>query len=74
MSRSTDLHICGECGMLIRRGEYHPYAACLIYEYRRDVNLVASAIEAVVQYGRSIGHGERIVKRPRRATRKERRT
>jgi len=31
---------CGECGMLIEAGEYHPYIACLAFKQCRDGHMV----------------------------------
>lgn len=43
---------CLECGMLTRLGEYHPYAACLMFRACRDSALVREHLYAAVTHAR----------------------
>lgn len=47
---------CAECGMWVQPGEYHPYAACLMFKACRSSQTVRANLEAVVQYG--VNHGQ----------------
>lgn len=38
---------CAQCGMMCRVGEYHPYAACLMFTACRDGNVVRANLEAI---------------------------
>lgn len=42
---------CGECEMLVKPAEYHPYAACVMYRQLGQVDKVTSNLHAVVDYG-----------------------
>lgn len=43
---------CSQCGMLLRKpNDYHPYAACLMFNACRDGNVVEANLGAVVEYG-----------------------
>ena len=43
---------CAECGMIIsRRGEYHPYAACLIFKACGSGSETRANLSRVVDYG-----------------------
>jgi len=44
---SKDATICQECGMEVRRGEYHPYAACLMFKACGDRETVQSILLAI---------------------------
>lgn len=44
--------LCAECGMPVFPGEYHPYAACLMFRACKDSEIVASNLEAVLEHGR----------------------
>lgn len=47
MSTGTTLAPCGECGMPCALGEYHPYAACLMFKACNDGDTVRSNLAAV---------------------------
>lgn len=42
---------CKECGMPTMEGEYHPYAACLMFKTCRDSAVVRDNLDAVVNHG-----------------------
>lgn len=42
---------CKECGMPVERGDYHPYAACLMFKQCQDLKTVEDNLQAVVKYG-----------------------
>lgn len=42
---------CAECGMQCDPGEYHPFAACLMFKQCRDSETVRANLEAVVHHG-----------------------
>lgn len=44
--------LCAECGMPVFSGEYHPYAACLMFRTCKDSEVVARNLEAVLEHGR----------------------
>lgn len=43
---------CPECGMETTEGEYHPYAACLMYKQTGDADAVRSNLHAVRATGK----------------------
>lgn len=44
---------CAECGMTMEKpGEYHPYAACLMFKACHSSTTVRANLSAVVEYGR----------------------
>lgn len=43
---------CRECGMTMEApGEYHPYAACLMFKQSGSCTTVRANLKAVVEYG-----------------------
>lgn len=46
---------CAECGMVCNAGEYHPYAACLMFKHCRNSETVRANLQAVRQQGRVEG-------------------
>lgn len=50
---TTDREPCGECGMLCEPGEYHPYAACLMFTACRNSDTVRGNLQAVLDHGRA---------------------
>ena len=38
---------CSQCGMVVKSGEYHPYAACLMFMACKDGATVRANLEAV---------------------------
>ena len=42
---------CKECGMPVEAGEYHPYAACLMFKACHDSSVVQANLDAVVNHG-----------------------
>jgi hypothetical protein len=42
---------CKECGMLVEPGEYHPYAACLMFKACGDGSVVRANLVAVLAEG-----------------------
>ena len=47
--------VCAECGMGCNAGEYHPYAACLMFKQCRNSETVRANLQAVRQQGRVEG-------------------
>ena len=39
--------VCAECGMGCNAGEYHPYAACLMFKQCRNSETVRANLQAV---------------------------
>lgn len=50
--------VCQECGMPVRLGEYHPFAACLMYKGCHDGDVVRKNLEAITFEWRGIGRRE----------------
>ena len=48
---------CSLCGMPCPPGEYHPYAACLMYLQCHDRNIVTANLIAVIEYGETFRKG-----------------
>lgn len=42
---------CKECGMPVEVGEYHPYAACLMFKACHDSATVQANLDSVVNHG-----------------------
>ena len=42
---------CKECGMPVTTGEYHPYAACLMFKSCHDNEIVQANLDAVQAHG-----------------------
>lgn len=42
---------CCDCGMSVSNGEYHPYAACLMFKQCHDAPTVRGNLNAVVKFG-----------------------
>ena len=51
---------CNECGMPVKDGAFHPYAACLMFKACSNTDTVTKNLEAVLTHGYSIGFGEGI--------------
>lgn len=47
---------CQECGMPVKDGEFHPYAACLMYKACHSPEDVRGNIAALYQHGYTDGH------------------
>lgn len=47
----SELKPCAECGMHVKTGEYHPYAACLMFKACNNSETVRANIDAVMLYG-----------------------
>lgn len=45
---------CAVCEMTVGDGEYHPYAACLMYKQCRNAEAVKDNLWAVVDFGRQL--------------------
>lgn len=45
------MEICKECGMSVNDGEYHPYAACLMFKGCHDSDVVQANLDAIVAHG-----------------------
>jgi hypothetical protein len=43
---------CQECGMVVAAGEYHPYAACLMFKACHDGDKVRESLRAVLNDAR----------------------
>ncbi len=50
--------VCQECGMPVRLGEYHPYAACLMFKGCHSSETVRTNLEAITKEWRAIGARE----------------
>jgi hypothetical protein len=49
---------CGECGMP-NAGEYHPYAACLMFKACKDSKIVRENLDAVLREGEALAYAKR---------------
>lgn len=43
-----------ECGMTVNQGEYHPYAACLMFKACGNSNVVEASMDAIMKEGRTL--------------------
>lgn len=43
---------CAECGMVCEPGEYHPYAACLMFKACQNSATVRANLEAVKRHAK----------------------
>ena len=46
-----ELTVCGDCGMVCEPGEYHPYAACLMFKACWNGRVVRANLQAVLDRG-----------------------
>lgn len=49
---------CVQCCMACEPGEYHPYAACLMYKACLNAETVRVNLDAVLEHGRRKGQRE----------------
>jgi len=49
---------CAECGMPVRLGEYHPFAACLMFKGCHNGETVRKNLEAITYEWKGIGRRE----------------
>lgn len=42
---------CEKCDMLLREGQYHPYAACIMYYQTRQSEKVDDFLRRIIAYG-----------------------
>ena len=49
---------CKQCGMLVEAAEYHPYAACLMFQGCNNSAVVRANLDAVVASGYQIAIDE----------------
>ncbi|MEZ7198155.1 hypothetical protein [Pseudodesulfovibrio karagichevae] len=47
---------CQECGMPVKAGEFHPYAACLMFKACHNSTDVRGNLAALYQHGYTDGH------------------
>ncbi|WP_186169612.1 DUF551 domain-containing protein [Burkholderia gladioli] len=47
---SDKLSACAECGMPCAHGEYHPHAACLMFNGCRDSSMVRAGLESIREH------------------------
>lgn len=61
MRRITDNKKCSECGMPVEWGDYHPYAACLMFKGCSDTETVTSNLKSLTDqwYEMGIREGEK---------------
>ncbi len=50
---------CAECGMIVQLGEYHPFAACLMYKGCKDSTTVRENIKAITSQWRELGQRQK---------------
>lgn len=53
--RKKTLPACAECGMIVQLGEYHPFAACLMYKGCKDENTVRENIKSITTQWTALG-------------------
>ena len=58
MTKTTPLPACAECGMIVTLGEYHPFAACLMYKGCKDENTVRENIKTITAQWTALGNRE----------------
>lgn len=56
----AQLQPCAECGMPNQAGEYHPYAACLMFKACRDAGVVRANLDAVIAHGYQLASEARV--------------
>lgn len=49
---------CAECGMLTH-GQYHPYAACLMFKACHNSEIVEMNLKAVLNEGEGLAYAKR---------------
>lgn len=49
------LPACAECGMIVTLGEYHPYAACLMYKGCKDEKTVRENLKSITTQWMQLG-------------------
>lgn len=55
MPKHPPLPACAECGMIVKLGEYHPYAACLMFKSCKDEQTVRANLQAITTQWQAIG-------------------
>lgn len=58
MAKTLPLPACTECGMIVKLGEYHPFAACLMYKGCKDEKTVRENMKAVTTQWTALGNRE----------------
>ncbi len=53
--KKNALPACAECGMIVKLGEYHPFAACLMYKNCKDENTVRENLKAITTQWTALG-------------------
>lgn len=53
--RKNALPACTECGMVVTLGEYHPYAACLMYKGCKNEKTVRENLQAITTQYMELG-------------------
>jgi len=56
MTKETE---CKECGMAVRLGEYHPFAACLMFKGCKNSTTVRANLDAIAYEWKAIGIREK---------------
>lgn len=51
----SNVKACTECGMRVRLGEYHPFAACLMFKGCHNSAIVRANLDAVTTEWQAIG-------------------
>jgi hypothetical protein len=55
----SDENRCHDCGMYVQPGDYHPYAACVMYRQCRQGEKVESWLAQIIQHGRDLERADR---------------
>lgn len=51
---------CETCGMMVKLGEYHPHAACLMYKACDDAEYVRATISDMRKHWIALGYRQAI--------------
>lgn len=60
--RKKQLPACAECGMIVQPGEYHPFAACLMYKGCKDENTVRENMKNIITQWTALGERQATAK------------
>ncbi len=50
---------CAECGMPVTLGEYHPFAACLMFKGCQDSSVVRTNLETITSQWLNLGRRQK---------------
>jgi hypothetical protein len=57
--RPKETSTCIECGMPVKLGQYHPFAACLMFKQCHNSETVQANLWSIVDFGRELERAKR---------------